>query len=445
LGPPSCVTSPTGTLDPTFGSGGQVTIPSFSVAVEVALQADGRLVVAGNSFGAVRLNTDGTFDSSFGSGGVAMGPAGYALAAVLQADGKLIVSGQAGGAGQGTPHVLARFDSDGNLDPLFGTGGVVMTPVDPDLRGPSGIAVRADGSIVTAAWRTDPTAFYGGLTLTRYDGGGNLDTAFGNGGFVTTEMRTYDYHAHPFVLDSEGNLVVGGRIPRSDGLTFPQDLALARYVGDAACGNSVLDVGETCDDGNITGGDCCSATCQLEGCTDIAVTGVKLIVVDKTATGGAAKAVYVSRDAAVTKGAGTDASDIDTRFRITCTAGNHTSEFLLPAGADTGSAGWLTNSATVAKYVNRGAPAGPTGAKVATIKPGFLLRIVGRSAGDVPLDLTAAGGCEFGARTSYLVTNGGTTYRHCTRFDADACRYERISGGTGAKLVCIRGMAGPCP
>ena len=77
---------------------------------------------------------------------------------------------------------------------------------------------------------------------------------------------------------------------------------------------------------------------------DISIVGKKLIIVDKMVLAGKAKAVFVAKDALVTKGTGTDTSQISAQLDVSydSTAG----AFLAPQGSN-----WLVNKDTVAKYV----------------------------------------------------------------------------------------------
>jgi hypothetical protein len=180
----------------------------------------------------------------------------------------------------------------------------------------------------------------------------------------------------------------------------------------------------------------------VAGAVDIGVTSKKLIVVDKLSAASKAKVVYVSKDqaAGITKGSATDVDTISVEF--SATSGSALGSFTLPAGASDGTSGWLVNKTTVAKYVNKLAPAGPSEAKVAVIKPDKLLKIVGRGLGDVPFDILNAGAPAGSVSTSYDVTNGGLLFRHCSAFTG--CSYKLIAGDTGAKLVCKDGAAAAC-
>jgi hypothetical protein len=180
---------------------------------------------------------------------------------------------------------------------------------------------------------------------------------------------------------------------------------------------------------------------------DVPVIPKKLIVVDKLSTAGRAKVVFVAKDeaAGISKGeqqgffSPNDPNRISVRFDVAYGNGAAAGGFAVPAGAsvDTGP-GWVTNKSTAAKYVNRQAPGGPTNAKVAVIKPDKLLKLVGKSLGDEPLDILGAGdpGLD-GVQTAYCVLSGTQTNCHCSTFSG--CVHKPIAGGTGAKLVCRTG------
>jgi hypothetical protein len=166
-----------------------------------------------------------------------------------------------------------------------------------------------------------------------------------------------------------------------------------------------------------------------------------------------AKAVFVSKDGAVDKGPGTSPSTISARFRFEYNDGRTGGRgvFVVPAGASLGSPtpGWLVNKASVAKYVNKAAPDGPTGVKVAAIKPQKLAKLVAKSLGDLPVDIFGAGDPGAAGITAvYTVRNDDVTTRMCTLFDVvsgSSTTYKLIAGGTGAKLVLKRGVPTTCP
>ena len=176
------------------------------------------------------------------------------------------------------------------------------------------------------------------------------------------------------------------------------------------------------------------------------MSATKLIVVDRTSLAGSAKIMFVAKDTSggITKGSGLDPAQISVAFDVRYGNGATAGGFALPAGASDGTSGWLTNRPTVAKFVNRAAPGGPTSAKLSVIKPGKLLKLVGKSLGDSPLDVLGAGDPgPNGVSTEFAITNGGSTFRHCSHFTG--CAFKPIGAGTGVKLVCSAGAPTACP
>jgi hypothetical protein len=180
---------------------------------------------------------------------------------------------------------------------------------------------------------------------------------------------------------------------------------------------------------------------------DILCDGKKLIVVDKLTAASKAKAVFVSKDQAcgITKGtsASLDTAVISGSFDFGYGNGATGGSLDMPQGASNGTKGWLVNKATVAKYVNKDAPSNGS-TKVAVIKPGKLLKVVGKDLGDVPIDIFGAGAPTGSPQVKwvYTVTNDGQTNRHCGGFD---CSYKLIAADSGAKLVCKTAVATGCP
>jgi len=201
-----------GSLDPTFGNGGKVTTAigsAFDRAHALVLQPDGKLVAAGSTynqatnydFALVRYNSDGSLDATFGSNGKVTtsiaGGADEAFALVLQPDGKLVAAGYANQGATSNDFALARYSASGALDPTFGNGGIVTTPV---IRGSDQIyalGLQPDGKLVAAGT--------GGVA--RYLAGGGLDDTFGNGGLVAAPINTL---ARALVLQPDGKLVMAG-------------------------------------------------------------------------------------------------------------------------------------------------------------------------------------------------------------------------------------------
>lgn len=79
------------------------------------------------SIALLRYNPDGTLDTAFGENGkVTTGDSNVAAALALQTDGKIVVAGSFND-GANNEFLLLRYDPDGGLDPTFGIDGKVTT------------------------------------------------------------------------------------------------------------------------------------------------------------------------------------------------------------------------------------------------------------------------------------------------------------------------------
>jgi uncharacterized delta-60 repeat protein len=154
----------------------------------IALQSDGKIVVAGyvqsttnQDFAVVRYNADGSLDPSFGAGGISgcdLGGADFGADVAIQSDGKIVVAGTSAGN-----FAVARFNSDGSLDSSFGSGGkVVMTGIIGDYVDTVAMTLQLGDKILVAGSPTagSSLAFY----IVRLNQNGSYDTSFGSGGLV---------------------------------------------------------------------------------------------------------------------------------------------------------------------------------------------------------------------------------------------------------------------
>lgn len=237
-----------GTLDTSFGVNGRVTtnFPNLAaVASAVAIQSDGRIVVAGGAFplftflgdyAVVRYNTDGSLDGSFGRGGIVRtrfsAGGSYAYAVALQPDGKIIAGGTvfvdfSSDDSSNTDFALVRYKPNGTLDPTFGTGGGVMTDFDGFNDDVYTLLIQPDGKIVAVGDAKNPAHYYD-FALARYLPRGVLDTTFGAAGKVRTDFGASDLDiAYSAALQSNGKIVAAGAATFNNGTE--QDFAIARY------------------------------------------------------------------------------------------------------------------------------------------------------------------------------------------------------------------------
>jgi uncharacterized delta-60 repeat protein len=232
-----------GSLDNSFGIGGKVTtdIDSTEYGTAVAIQADGKIVVVGyivnHDFVLVRYNTDGTLDNTFGNGGKLVsdipGTLGTVRSVVIQSDGKIVVGGDI----YNWPNkdiALIRYNTDGSLDNSFGTGGIQTTAVGTNNDLATSIALQNDGKIVISA--SSIFGNYCDLTVLRYNTNGSLDNTFGNAGIQTTSLSQYDDYGMSVAIQSDGKIVVGGTITMN--FPYSRDFLLARYNTDGTLDNT---------------------------------------------------------------------------------------------------------------------------------------------------------------------------------------------------------------
>ena len=149
---------------------------SFSdEARSVALQPDGKIIVGGSVV--ARYNGDGTLDTSFGEGGRAVFDA---TGLALQPDGKILAAGTNGNALQ-----LVRLNPNGTPDTSLDGDGSVITPLGTLATGRA-VALQPDGKILVAG--TSSIGANADFGLVRYNPDGSLDTTFDTDGVVTTDF-----------------------------------------------------------------------------------------------------------------------------------------------------------------------------------------------------------------------------------------------------------------
>lgn len=178
-GAASAARSTAGKLDASFGSGGKTVTPEKMVPVATAVQPDGRLVVGGCAMAATRYVACSQFE--------------------------------------GTSVVVARYTTNGELDPTFGTDGFARTQLgDKDVV--ADMVLAPDGGIIVGGYvrGCDVTLTCSiSLGLARFLPNGQLDTSFGQGGKVVTNpilMNYVDLRAHSLAVQPDGKIIAAGGI-----------------------------------------------------------------------------------------------------------------------------------------------------------------------------------------------------------------------------------------
>ena len=227
-------------------------------AKAMLLQPDGKIVVAGSAnssqeMAAARYNVDGTLDSSFGSGGIVrvnFGNSRYVAEANdvgQQSDGKLILFGRAN-----AQFSFVRVNTNGSLDSNFGSGGKLTVNASGAKNGTSnGLslafqrvpAVTGEERMVVGGLSKTSSNDNSDWTLMRLRPDGSTDTSFGTGGIVKTAFSGLDDQLKKLKVDSSNRIVAVGII----NLNSP----CGNYVGDSALVRYTQDGGL---DGSFSGG-----------------------------------------------------------------------------------------------------------------------------------------------------------------------------------------------
>src|SRR3954453_23200558 len=166
--------------------------------------------------GATSIPVDGELDPAFGAGGVVMtdfnSSTDLANAVALQPDGKLVAAGNTytDNDFSNQDFAIARYNIDGSLDASFGTNGKVTTDFPGLVAAISAVVVQPDGKIVVAGGAYPLFTFTGDFKVARYNPDGTLDTSFGNGGIVTTAFPGDGSFAFAVALQSDGKIIAAG-------------------------------------------------------------------------------------------------------------------------------------------------------------------------------------------------------------------------------------------
>ncbi len=227
--------NPDGSLDDTYADGGKLLsdlIGSADEGYAAVLQPDGKILVAGTAWGInfdvglARFNLDGSLDTSFAGDGTLTtdldGTDEYGRAVALQADGKILVAGyRYHDSNINQDFLLLRYTADGSLDLTFNGVGYVITDFSGENDKANALVVQADGKIILAG---DSYGAFHGFALARFNADGSLDPTFDGDGLVVTQFTDYGAVGASLALQADGKIVVGGYV---DGLAL--DFGLARY------------------------------------------------------------------------------------------------------------------------------------------------------------------------------------------------------------------------
>ncbi|MFO1002834.1 MAG: hypothetical protein U0936_21090 [Planctomycetaceae bacterium] len=235
-----------GSPDLSFSTDGRTTIsfgPGYaeSGAADVVIQSDGKILIVGSAtriinqngysdIALVRLNADGSLDSTFSSDGlVTTDLGGYAggRTVALQADGRIVV----GGFGGGGFFTLVRYRTDGSLDTTFrGTGYFTTFVASNSSSSVTSLAIQSDGKILAAGNVQSSTnsRYRSTYTVIRFNANGTFDPTFGVSGRVIEAYSPLRV-ANDMELLADGSILIAGSAEEYDSRGRNSSMAVAKY------------------------------------------------------------------------------------------------------------------------------------------------------------------------------------------------------------------------
>ncbi len=183
-----------GFSDNSFGTNGKagITVPSGSLlggtSASIAVQADGKIIYASNAsdkIALVRLKTNGTLDSTFGTGGISYksvlaGWSSQVFKVLVKPNGKILTGG-IGNDGTEKYYEVAQFMANGALDSSFGTNGFYH--YNAGLQGGCfSIALMPNGHIAAGGMIY---SFAGSMSVINLFANGHVDSTYGTNGIAT--------------------------------------------------------------------------------------------------------------------------------------------------------------------------------------------------------------------------------------------------------------------
>jgi uncharacterized delta-60 repeat protein len=230
-----------GDLDRSFGHRGTVITnltPWNENAGDVAIQADGRIVVVGRassrsgsgSFAVLRSRAGGRLDRGFGRDGVVVTDVSKredsASAVAIQPNGRIVVVGTATVAGRDTIAVV-RYRRAGALDRTFGEQGIATVDTGGPTNDETGedVAIQPNGNIVVAGTLFGSSSF----GLARLDRHGELDDSFDGDGVATADVGGELAVTSSLAIQPDGEIVIAGASWTEAGF---DGIAVVRFAAD---------------------------------------------------------------------------------------------------------------------------------------------------------------------------------------------------------------------
>jgi len=239
-----------GRVDRTFSGDGKANLATTMATAsdfgrDIAVQPDGKIVVVGQLSGAsidfvvMRLNRDGSLDTSFdGDGKVTTdfdGNSDDAYSVVILPDGKILVAGYAVIGGGFADFAVVRYNANGSLDTTFDGDGKVTTDFASEIDTAAKVIVQADGKYLVLGRTRLPVSFTQKFAAVRYNTNGSLDTTFDGDGRVTVPVTSGSDTLFGGLLQNNQRIVMVGNAGA--------DWGIARLLPSGAIDTSFSDDG----------------------------------------------------------------------------------------------------------------------------------------------------------------------------------------------------------
>jgi uncharacterized delta-60 repeat protein len=260
--------NPDGSMDNSFNGSGIFTAylgDHDCYIFDVSLLPNGKILLLCQSYVTgtandpvlIRLNADGSYDTSFGDNGIAefivSNGADYVMQFVLQPDGKVLMVGNTA-VGNFYDVFILRVDDTGALDNTFGTGGMVISHVSDNKNWGESIALAEDGKILVGGYYTNETTLDNDGMVLRFTPDGFPDLTFGDNGVAT--LDAYSYYIENISVQADHKILVSGWYNTLGGNSM--EFAVSRLHGDGNIGiedavsDSPLEIFPNPSDGKIT-------------------------------------------------------------------------------------------------------------------------------------------------------------------------------------------------
>ncbi|MFC0665596.1 M10 family metallopeptidase C-terminal domain-containing protein [Azotobacter chroococcum] len=259
-----------GSLDTSFGSDGKATfdLGRDDYVYSMAMQPDGKILVTGRSdngsddnFGVIRLNVDGTLDTNFGSDGKAIFELGYSddqgHSVTVLPDGKILMAGSSYDYSENSTYFdfsVIRLNADGTLDTSFGSDGEAIADIDGNSDFGNSLLVQPDGKILVAGRSYNPS-YDTEFSVARLNADGSLDASFGSDGKASFALGKGYAQVNSLALQPDGKILLAGQSYNPDNATY--DFSVIRLnvdgsldTGFSGDGKAIFDIAWGNDEGH---------------------------------------------------------------------------------------------------------------------------------------------------------------------------------------------------